>query len=56
MVFGREFEINLNHEHFPEALEKIMVFLSLLSFSVLVMHLSIERLYPAKFTATFYGV
>ena len=56
MVFGREFEIDLNHEHFPEALEKVMVFLSLLSFSVLVMRLSMERLYPAKFTATFYGV
>ena len=56
MVFDSEFKMNLYHEHFPEALEKIPVFLSLLSFSVLVMYVSIERLYAAKFAAAFYGV
>ena len=55
MVFDGEFKINLYHEHFPEILEKIPVFLSLLSFSVLVMNVSMERLYAAKFTAAFYG-
>ena len=56
MVFDSEFKMNLYHEHFPEAWEKIPVFLSLLSFSVLVMYVSIERLYAAKFAAAFYGV
>ena len=56
MVFDSEFKMNLHHEHFPETLENIPVFLSLLSFSVIVMYVSTERLYAAKFAATFYGV
>ena len=54
MVFGSKLKINLYHEHFPDTLENIPVFLSLLSFSVIVMYLSIERLYAAKFPAAFF--
>ena len=56
-----KFKFNLYHKHFPEALEKYPVLLSLLSFSILVMYVLIYafmyvlRLYAAKFAAAFYG-
>ena len=36
-----KFKFNLYHKHFPEALEKYPVLLSLLSFSILVMYVLI---------------
>ena len=40
---------------FLRLLKNIPVFLSLLSFSVLVMYVSMERLHAAKFAAALYG-
>ena len=48
MAFDSKLKINLYHEYFSDA------FLSLLSFTVLVMYLSTERLYIAKFAAAFF--
>ena len=42
MVIDSKLKINLNHEHFPDTSENIPVFLSLLSFSVLVMYSGIR--------------
>ena len=56
-----KFKFNLYHKHFPEALEKYPVLLSLLSFSILVMYvlmyafMYVLRLYAAKFAAAFHG-
>ena len=54
MGFRSKFKINLYH--ISIFLRLIPVFLSLLSFSVLVMYISMERLYAAKFAAAFYEV
>ena len=60
MVFDSKFKINLCHEHFPETyrkiLEKYTRFPKFTLFSVLVMYVSMERLYPTKLAASFYGV
>ena len=50
-----KFKINFYREHFSEILKNTPV-LSLLSFSVLVVHISVERLYTTKFAAGFYRV
>ena len=55
MGFESKFKINFYREHFSEILKNTPV-LSLLFFSVLVMHISMERLYTTKFAAGFYGV
>ena len=47
MVFDSKLKINLYHKHFPDTLAKY-------SPSVLVMGVSMERLYAAKFAATFF--
>ena len=39
---------------FPRLWKDLPVFLSLLPFSVLVMYVSMERLYAAKFAAAFF--
>ena len=54
MGFRSKFKINLYH--ISIFLRLIPVFLSLLTFSVLVMYISMERLYAAKFAAAFYEV
>ena len=54
MVFDNKLKINLYHEHFPDTLEKYTRFPKLLSFSVIVMYASIEKLYAAKFAAVFF--
>ena len=54
MGFRSKFKINLYH--ISIFLRHIPVFLSLLSFSVLVMYISMGRLYAAKFAAAFYEV
>ena len=54
MGFRSKFKINLYH--ISIFLRLIPVFLSFLSFSVLVMYISMERLYAAKFAAAFYEV
>ena len=54
MVFDSKLKINLYREHFLILWKNIHVFLSLFSFSVLVMYVSMERLYAAKFAAAFF--
>ena len=54
MGFDDKFKINLYHEHFLRLRKDVPVFQSLLSFSVIVMYGSMERLYGAKFAPVFY--
>ena len=51
MVFESKFKSTYIMNIFLELWENILVFLSLLCFSVLVMYASMERLYAAKFAA-----
>ena len=53
MVFDSKFTYIMNI--FLVLWKNIPVFLSLLSFSVLFMYVSMERLYAAKFAAAFFS-
>ena len=53
-VSDSKLKIHLYHEYFLNTLENIPAFLSLLSFSVLFMYVSMKRLYAAKFAAAFF--
>ena len=55
-LMGFRSKLKINLYHISIFLRLIPVFLSLLSFSVLVMYISMERLYAAKFAAAFYEV
>ena len=54
MVFDSKLKINSYHEYFPDTLEKYTRFLKFISISVLVMYVSMERLYAAMFAAAFF--
>ena len=54
MVFDSKLKINSYHEHFPDTLEKYTRFLKFIYISVLVMYVSIERLYAAMFADAFF--
>ena len=55
-LMGFRSKLKINLYHISIFLRLIPVFLSLLSFSLLVMYISMERLYAAKFAAAFYEV